>query len=157
MKNSSTSRRTFFAGSALGLAATAALSQENRAARWSEAEATNVKLVEDFCASWSTLDLEQVTSHMSVDSIYRMSETTPPVTGHEGVVGIMQPWFESSSAIEFRILETFARGPLVITHRIDTFSSDTRPLTWEGVGVFFLVDGKIKEWSDYTIRVGRAG
>ena len=150
------SRRTFFAGSALGLAATAALAQENRDARWSEAEADNVKLVEDFCASWSTLDLEQVTSHMAVDSIYRMSETTPPVTGHEGVVGIMQSWFESSHAIEFRILETFARGPLVITHRIDTFSSETRPLTWEGVGVFFLVDGKIKEWSDYTIRVARA-
>lgn len=154
MKNPWTSRRTFFAGSALGLAATAALGQEGGAVQ-SEAEAANIKLVEEFCASWSTLDLAQVTSHMAVDSVYRMSETTPPVTGHEGVVGIMQSWFESSYAIEFRILETFARGPLVINHRIDTFSSDTRPLTWEGVGVFFIVDGRIKEWSDYTIRVGR--
>jgi limonene-1,2-epoxide hydrolase len=156
LKNPWRSRRTFVAGSALGLAATAAFSQESGAAPRSEAEAANVKLVEDFCASWSTLDLGQVTSHMSVDSVYRMSETTPPVTGHEGVVGIMQSWFESSYAIEFRILETFARGPLVVNHRIDTFSSDTRPLTWEGVGVFLIVDGKIKEWSDYTIRVGRA-
>lgn len=155
MKNSLCDRRRFFAGSALGLAATAALSQDSVASQWTEAEAANVKLVEDFCASWSTLDLAQVTSHMSVDSIYRMSETTPPVTGHEGVIGIMEPWFESSNAIEFRILETFAKGPLVINHRVDTFSSDTRPLRWEGVGVFFLVDGRIKEWSDYTIRVDR--
>lgn len=28
-----------------------------------------------------------------------------------------------------------------------------RSFTWEGVGVFFVKDGKIKEWSDYTIRM----
>ncbi len=53
------------------------------------------------------------------------------------------------------MLETFAKGPMVINHRIDHFSSSTRPLTWEGVGVFFLKDGKIKEWSDYSIGVKR--
>ena len=42
---------------------------------------------------------------------------------------------------------------MVINHRIDRFESKTRPLTWEGVGVFFIKDGKIQEWSDYTIRV----
>jgi limonene-1,2-epoxide hydrolase len=31
----------------------------------------------------------------------------------------------------------------------------SRPLTWEGVGVFYVKDGKIKEWSDYTIKVQR--
>jgi limonene-1,2-epoxide hydrolase len=44
---------------------------------------------------------------------------------------------------------------MVINHRIDRFVSTTRPLTWEGVGVFFVKDGKIREWSDYTIRVER--
>ena len=44
---------------------------------------------------------------------------------------------------------------MVINHRIDRFISTTRPLTWEGVGVFFVKDGKIKEWFDYTIRVER--
>jgi limonene-1,2-epoxide hydrolase len=42
-----------------------------------------------------------------------------------------------------------------MNHRIDSFVSKTRPVTWEGVGVFFVQNGKIKEWSDYTIRVGR--
>jgi limonene-1,2-epoxide hydrolase len=28
-------------------------------------------------------------------------------------------------------------------------------VTWEGVGVFYVENGKIKEWSDYTIRVER--
>ena len=57
--------------------------------------------------------------------------------------------------MEFRILETFASGPMVMTHRIDRFVASPRPLRWEGVGVFFVKDGKIKEWSDYTIKVDR--
>jgi limonene-1,2-epoxide hydrolase len=61
----------------------------------------------------------------------------------------------SDLGIEFKILDTFANGPIVINRRIDSFKSTTRPLTWEGVGVFFIKDGKIKEWSDYTIRVVR--
>jgi limonene-1,2-epoxide hydrolase len=84
-----------------------------------------------------------------------MSETTPPVTGHQALIDQMQPWVDTSKAITFRILETFAAGPLVVNHRIDTFASDTRPLTWEGVGVFFVQNGAIKEWFDYTIRVDR--
>jgi limonene-1,2-epoxide hydrolase len=63
-------------------------------------------------------------------------------------------WMTSSDlGIEFKILETFAAGPMVMNRRIDSFKSKTRPLTWEGIGVFFVKDGKIKEWSDYTIRV----
>jgi limonene-1,2-epoxide hydrolase len=154
-KMTSSDRRNFVAGSALGLAAAIGLPR-TAAAQLTASEAANVRLVADFCASWSTLDLAQVTSFMTDESIYRMSQTTPPVTGPAGVIGIMESWFESSSAIEFRILETFAKGPLVVNHRIDTYSSDTRPLVWEGVGVFFLEDGRIKEWSDYTMRVDRA-
>jgi limonene-1,2-epoxide hydrolase len=44
---------------------------------------------------------------------------------------------------------------MVMTHRIDRFVASPRPLRWEGVGVFFVKDGKIKEWSDYTIKVDR--
>jgi limonene-1,2-epoxide hydrolase len=120
-----------------------------------EAEQANTDIVRRFCEAWSTLDLGRVTALMSAAAVYRMTETTPPVTGHEALIDQMQPWIETSSAIEFRILETFARGPLVVNHRIDTFSSDTRPLTWEGVGVFLIQNGKISEWSDYTISVAR--
>ena len=85
-----------------------------------------------------------------------MSETAPPLTGHAALIGQLQPWMESSSSIEFRILETFAKGPIVMTHRIDHFASETRPLTWEGVGVFWVRDDKIQEWSDYTMEMKRA-
>ena len=44
--------------------------------------------------------------------------------------------------------------PMVINERIDSFSGG--PLkAWRGVGVFFLKDGKIVEWYDYTISMDR--
>jgi len=148
-------RRHFLAGS--GIAAMGALlaSRAATAAEQSEQEAANLKVVTDFCAAWSTRDLQRVTSHMTADAVYRMTETTAPVTGAAALIAQMQPWVDTSSAIEFRILESFAKGPMVVNHRVDRFSSATRPLTWEGVGVFFVQDGKIKEWFDYTIGVRR--
>ena len=148
-------RRSLLAST--GVAALGALlaSRETRADDFSPAEAANIKVVTDFCKAWSTRDLGKVTALMTADSVYRMSETTPPVTGAAGLIGQMQPWVDSSSSIEFRILKSFATGPIVVNHRIDHFASTTRPITWEGVGVFFLVEGKIKEWSDYTVAVKR--
>jgi limonene-1,2-epoxide hydrolase len=148
--------RRSFVGVA-GLAGVAALGSAVplAAAEVTAAEKANVYLVTAFCASWSTRDMTKITPFLATDSIYRMSETTPAVIGPDGVRERLESWLETSQQIEFRILETFAKGPLVINHRVDRFVSATRPLTWEGVGVFFVKDGKIKEWSDYTIRVER--
>ena len=120
-----------------------------------DAEKTHIKVVADFCAAWSTRDLKQILPFLADDCVYRMSETTPPVNGHAGVTERLGTWLETSQRIEFTIVDTFAKGPMVVNHRIDRFISTTRPLTWEGVGVFFLKDGKIKEWFDYTIRTVR--
>jgi limonene-1,2-epoxide hydrolase len=127
-----------------------------RAAEWTAEQKANVQLVTDFCASWSTRDLKQILPRLSNDCIYRMSETIPAVTGHAGVTEKLGEWMTSSDlGIEFKILDTWAAGPMVMNHRIDSFKSSKRPLTWEGIGIFFVKDGRIKEWSDYTIRVTR--
>jgi len=132
---------TSLATAGLGALAPLALASRASAAEWSAAEQANVKLVTDFCASWSTRDLKQVFPRLA--------------TGQAGITERLGSWMESSDRIQFEILDTFALGPIVINHRIDHFVSKTRPLTWEGVGVFFVKDGKIQEWSDYTIRVVR--
>jgi limonene-1,2-epoxide hydrolase len=137
--------------SAMGIAGGAAAAS---AADWSESEKANVKTVTDFCAAWSMRDMARVLPFLAADCVYRMTETTPPANGHEGVSGRLKTFVEGAERVEFRVLDTFAAGPIVINHRIDRFVS-ARPLTWEGVGVFFVKDGKIKEWSDYTIRTER--
>lgn len=140
----------------LGLGAAAVLGGERNAsaADRSPSEQANVQVVTDFCSAWSTRDIGKALPFLAVDCVYRMTETTPPALGHDGVIERLKKSVETSSLVEFRILDTAAAGPIVINHRIDRFLM-AQPLTWEGVGVFFLKDGKIKEWSDYTIRVQR--
>ncbi|HLK47676.1 MAG TPA: limonene-1,2-epoxide hydrolase family protein [Bryobacteraceae bacterium] len=53
------------------------------------------------------------------------------------------------------MLDTLAKGPMVFNERIDHFTGG--PLKrWHGVGVFFVKEGKIVEWYDYTIALERA-
>jgi len=149
-------RRTIVTTAGIGLLVAQAARSAAPARDWTAQEKANVQLIADFCASWSTRDLARILPRLSADCVYRMSETTPPVTGHAGVRERLGSWMPSSDlGIEFKILETFASGPLVMNRRIDSFRSTTRPLTWEGVGVFFVRDGLIAEWSDYTIKVDR--
>jgi len=140
----------------LGFGAAAVLGHETSAsaADRSAGEQANVQLVTDFCAAWSSRDVNKALPFLADDCVYRMTEATPPAHGHDGVVERLKRAVETSSLVEFRILDTAAAGPIVITHRVDRFVMP-RPLTWEGVGVFFVKDGKIKEWSDYTIRSQR--
>jgi limonene-1,2-epoxide hydrolase len=149
-----TDRRQFLASTGLGITALLAVSGAADAADVTPAEQANLKLVADFCSSWSTRDMTRILPFLATDCVYRMTETTPPANGHDGVVQKLKQWLDDSSLVEFKILDAKASGPIVITHRIDRFMTK-QPLTWEGVGVFYVKDGKIKEWSDYTIRVQR--
>jgi len=149
-----TDRRHFLALAALGTGALAVANRSASAADLTPAEQANLKLVTDFCASWSTRDMTRILPFLADDCVYRMTETTPPANGHDGVVQRLKQWLDDSSLVEFKILDAKAAGPIVITHRIDRFLTK-QPLTWEGVGVFFVKDAKIKEWTDYTMRVQR--
>ena len=60
-----------------------------------------------------------------------------------------------NNVTQFEILDTWARGPMVVNERIDRFTS-FQLKSWHGVGVFLLKDGKIVEWYDYTIDSERA-
>lgn len=137
---------TSVAGSALALFSSGAA----EAAQAGDGTQNAVRLVNEFCASVSKLDPEAMRRFFADDIVYRMTETRPPIAGVNEVMSTYQKL--EAKSIEFQVLETFASGPIVINHRIDRFVTP-RPFTWEGVGVFFIKDGKIKEWSDYTIRM----
>jgi len=87
------------------------------------------------------------------DSAYRMMETMALADGKDAVSERIQTIINNVD--RFEVLETFARGPMVINERIDYFS-DFSINTWHGVGVFFIRDGKIVDWYDYTIEMEQA-
>src|SRR5262245_34094337 len=101
-------RRTFLGTAGLGaMAALGVMSEAGTAepGQRGAGEDANVALVTGFCAAWATRDLAKILPFLAEDSVYRMSETTPPVTGHAGVRERLGSWLETSQQIDFRILE----------------------------------------------------
>ena len=144
-------RRSFLAAGA-GLAAFGGLGATVAAAP-SAQESANIQIVNDFCAAWPSHDLEKIMAFFAEGGAYRMTETMPPAKGREAVTTSVKSII--NSVVGFEVLDTFARGPMVVNERIDRFTN-FQLKSWHGVGVFFLKDGKIVEWYDYTIAMERA-
>lgn len=144
-------RRGFLAAGA-GLAAIAGLGSRVDAADMTAGERANVTLVNDFCAAWPSHDLARVMAFFAETGAYRMTETMEPAKGRDAVTARVKSIIDRVE--RFEVLDTFARGPMVINERIDRFSSGALK-AWHGVGVFFVRDGKIIEWYDYTISMDR--
>jgi len=144
-------RRVLAAGSA-GLAVLA-LPGGIQAAPWTDTEKANVQTVTAFCAAWPAHNLDQVMSFFADNAAYRVSETQEPNKGKAAVRDRIQSFLNRVE--RFEVLDTLAKGPMVFNERIDHFTGG--PLkSWHGVGVFFLKDGKIVEWYDYTIALERS-
>jgi len=129
----------------------AALAMPAVAAGQTAAEAANLALVADFCAAFATRDMTKIASYLAPNCSYRITETAMPVVGAAAVERI-KSYVERSSKVEFKILDSWARGPMVINERIDSFTRPDASPAYHLVGVFFIKDGKIAEWTDYGIR-----
>lgn len=114
-------------------------------------ETANLALVNDFCAAFALRDMAKISAFLAPNVVYRIIETAPPLTGAAAIERIKQ-YVEQSSKIEFKILDSWARGPMVVNERIDSFTRATSSPAYHLVGVFFIRDGKIAEWVDYSIR-----
>lgn len=145
-------RRGFLAAGA-GAIALAGMARSANAAELTTDEQANVQLVNDFCAAWPSHDLGKLMAFFADDGAYRMTETTELADGRDAVSERIQTILNNVD--RFEVLDTFARGPMVINERIDYFS-DFALKTWHGVGVFFIRDGKIVDWYDYTITMEQA-
>jgi limonene-1,2-epoxide hydrolase len=149
----SLSRRSAFQTAGIGLAAMACFSGPAAAAEWTAIEKANVLTVNDFCAAWASHDVDKIMSFIAENCAYRMTETSDAIKGRPAVLERIKSFVNAVQG--FDVIETFAKGPMVVNERFDHFKGG--PLKkWHGVGVFFLKDGKIAEWSDYTISMDRA-
>jgi limonene-1,2-epoxide hydrolase len=152
LSNTPVTRRKALSVAGLGVAV-AGCNLPLRAAELTAAEKANVQVVNDFCAAWPSHDLAKIMSFFADNCAYRLSETQEPNKGREAVAARIQSFLDR--VIRFQVLDTWAKGPMVFNERIDSFSSGALK-SWHGTGVFFLKDGKIVEWYDYTISTDRS-
>lgn len=150
MMKSEITRRSALATAGLG--ALAGFAQPLAGAEASAAEKANIKLVNEFCGAWPSHDPKKIMAFFADNCAYRMTETMEPNKGRDAVTSRVTAL--AGTVQGFEVLDTWARGPMVINERIDSFNSGVLK-TWHGVGVFFLKDGKIVEWYDYTIGMDR--
>jgi limonene-1,2-epoxide hydrolase len=153
MKSTSITRRSAVTKAGLGLAAIAGISGSANAADWTGTEKANVQVVKDFCAAWPSHDVDKIMSFFAENCAYRLSETQEPNKGRQSVTDRIKSFVNQVQG--FEVIETFAKGPMVFNERHDHFTGGALKM-WHGVGVFFLKDGKIVEWYDYTISMDRA-
>ena len=145
-------RRDFLTTAAAGAIATVAWPTRLRAAQLTNTEKANIELVADFCAAWTApMDTARLRPFLADDCVYRPTETAPAVTGRDAIVESLQQFVGDATFCEFEVVETFARGSIVVNERWDRFHLPTRKVEWHGVGVFYIVDGAFAEWSDFTI------
>jgi limonene-1,2-epoxide hydrolase len=159
MKSKSTShssgltRRSAFTTAGFGLAAIAGMPTLANAAEWTAAEKANVQVVNDFCAAWPSHNIDKIMSFFAENCAYRVTEAQEPNKGRQAVMDRIKSFVDRVQG--FDVIETLAKGPMVFNERHDHFTSGPLKM-WHGVGVFFLKDGKIVEWYDYTISIDRA-
>jgi limonene-1,2-epoxide hydrolase len=145
-------RRSTFTSAGFGLAAMAGIRGQAGAAEQTPGEKANVQTVNNFCAAWPSHNLDRIMSFFAEDCAYRMTENQPPNQGRQAVEDRIKTYLDNVQS--FEVIETFAKGPMVFNERHDRFTAGPLKM-WHGVGVFFLRNGKIVEWYDYTISMER--
>ena len=91
----------------------------------------------------------------TADAKLRNTAHTPaapltPEGRRKTLMGYLKP-----GVIRIKILETMAQGPMVVDTRVDRLTSANGVRDMYYMGVYFLKDGKIKEWSDYQVAPDR--
>lgn len=99
-----------------------------------------------FVAAQERLDLDGAVALMTDDVVYH-NMPLKPVTGRDAVRAYLAKWPMDSCVWEMRNIAV--RGNVVLTERIDRFTSDGARITIPVMGAFEIVDGRIAHWRDY--------
>jgi len=151
-----TNRREFMTLGGVGLAAAllgaaqSADAADAAGGALKSVEEANIKVVNDFCAAFDTMDVEKLASFWDDKVSFRMIEMTPRIEGKAALVDGTKQFFATRKAAHFEVLRTHAIGNIVINERIDHFTREDGKDAFHVAGVFLVKGGKIVEWQDYT-------
>ena len=155
----SRSRRTFFYAlgsaamvSAVGLGLVDANGSPKIDQRRSQVESP-IEIVRRFCAGWcDNIAAAELAAFFTDDAIYH-NIPLAPVIGRKAIesniVSFIRPGAPGIEAIQFRVINIAANGPVVMTERVDVFKLPGRSFELPVMGIFEISNGKISAWRDY--------
>lgn len=112
------------------------------------AEADNEKLVRDFIAAWSRLDVEELLGYFAEDGTY-YNMPIMPVSGKGNLRPFISAFLKDWTGTEWEILNIACRANMVFAERVDRTRLGERNVDLPCCGVFEIEDSKIKVWRDY--------
>jgi len=88
----------------------------------------NVQMVQYFCKSWADdpPDPENMAAkYPAGDCIIRFGDTIAPIIGRVAAAALLETFLGNHRRYDFKILEDFVRGPIIVTSRINSRVSGT--------------------------------
>ncbi len=110
--------------------------------------AENEKLVTDFCAAWSKLNVDEILGYLTEDCFYH-NIPMEPLVGHAAIRGFAEPFLKDAQSAVFEIKHTTSAGNVVMNERVDTFVMGPKTISLPVAGIFEITAGKISAWRDY--------
>ena len=111
--------------------------------------ADSIETVRDFCGAWERLERAAILDAFTEDAVYHNMPMQPAVG--KVAIGVLLDMVLSQAAdgVVFDIKHIVADGDVVLTERVDTFTTGNKKIALDVMGVFELRDGKIAAWRDY--------
>ncbi len=108
----------------------------------------SLELVTAFCQAWGTASLDEILDCFTDDAVYH-NIPVAPVTGKDAIRATIESFSGGIDKIEFEILHIASYDNIVLTERVDVFSSADKTISLPVMGTFEVVEGKIAAWRDY--------
>lgn len=108
----------------------------------------NEKIIHDFIAAWSRLDVDEIVSYFAEDGVYH-NMPTRPVAGREQLRAFIAAFLKNWTQTQWDVLNIMSKGNVVIAERLDRTVASGKKVDLPCCGVFEMADGKIKVWRDY--------
>lgn len=110
--------------------------------------ADNERIIRDFIAAWSHLNVEEIVSYFAEDGVYH-NMPTQPVKGQAALRQFIAAFLKTWSKTDWDVLNIMAKGNVVVAERLDRTIATGRKIDLPCCGVFEMEAGKIKVWRDY--------
>jgi limonene-1,2-epoxide hydrolase len=112
-----------------------------------------IEVVRRFCAAWSdNVGAGELAAFFTDDAVYH-NIPLEPVIGRKAIAdtitSFIRPGAPGIEAIDFRVINIAANGPVVMTERVDVFKLPDRSFELPVMGTFEVSGGKINAWRDY--------
>ena len=109
----------------------------------------NERVVDEFCKTWETLNIDKVMEFFTDDAVYH-NIPLESAKGKEAIRGVINTFLPMARSLQFKVLHSASNGNVVFNERVDIFDlGNGKTISLPVAGVFEVTGSKISAWRDY--------